>query len=60
MVARRGTPAYILSDNGTNFDQEKIINKLAKDYNIEWKFNPPSAPHFSEEKWTKIHHDKFT
>ena len=60
MVARRGTPAYMLSDNGTNFvgaerelrelveafDQEKIINKVAKDYKIEWKFNPPSAPHF--------------
>ncbi len=60
MVARRGTPAYMLSDNGTNFvgaerelrelveafNQEKIINKVAKDYKIEWKFNPPSAPHF--------------
>ena len=60
MVARRGTPKYVLSDNGANFfgaerelrelvealDQKKIASKTTREYGIEWKFNPPSAPHF--------------
>ena len=61
IVARRGKPTYVVSDNSTNFvgaerklrelveafDQEKIANKTTQDYAMEWKFNPSSAPHFS-------------
>jgi len=57
-VGRRGTPAVIYSDNGTNFrgaeldvvkamkvwDQEKIQAKLTQ-RGINWKFNPPAVGH---------------
>ena len=57
-VYRRGTPAIIWSDNGTNFvgaekelreniEKWKTINiavELAHK-GIKWRFNPPSAPH---------------
>ena len=57
-VSRRGTPAIIWSDNGTNFvgaekelreniERCKTINiavELAHK-GIKWRYNPPSAPH---------------
>ena len=60
-IARRGKPATILSNNGTNFvgaaremrdcinawNQSDIETSLAQK-DIKWKFNPPGAPHFGE------------
>nr|CTR11689.1 polyprotein [Calliphora vicina] len=57
-IARRGSPAEIFSDNGTNFrgadrflrDELKNINFNEVQSNlaykgISWRFNPPAAPH---------------
>ena len=57
-VSRRGIPSVIWSDNGTNFvatekellqnvlnwNQQAITESMVKK-GINWKFNPPSAPH---------------
>lgn len=59
-TCRRGVPKILTSDNGTNFrgaDRElrdcieamkhdEIATRLATEDQIEWKFNPPSGPHF--------------
>ena len=57
-VSRRGTPAMIWSDNGTNFiGAEKELRESIEKWNvvnfaaelahkgIKWRFNTPSAPH---------------
>ena len=58
MIARRGQPRQICSDNGTNLrgadrelrealaelNQDRITGNLST-MQVEWSFNPPSAPH---------------
>ena len=58
-VARRGVPELIFSDNATNFlgakkeirrqpltlDENFVGKELARQ-GIQWRLNPPSAPHF--------------
>ena len=58
MVARRGKPEVMISDNGTNFtsaerelrdlvstlDQTQIKEQVAHD-GIQWRFNPPGGSH---------------
>jgi len=67
-MSRRGKCSTIYSDNGTNFvGAQKKLNSYTQNCDsqlaregIEWKFNPPSAPHFgglweSAVKSTKYH-----
>ena len=58
-IARRGQPRLLLSDNGSNFlgarkqirrqnlqlDHDFIKNNLLNQ-SVDWRLNPPSAPHF--------------
>ncbi|XP_062602363.1 uncharacterized protein LOC134264072 [Saccostrea cucullata] len=59
LIARRGKPTYILSDNGTNLvGAERELRTALNSWNtnrissqllqsgIEWSFNPPAASHF--------------
>lgn len=60
MTSRRGTPKYVVSDNGTNFvaaerelrelvqnlDRDRIVHATTGTQHIEWDFNPPASPHF--------------
>jgi hypothetical protein len=59
MVARRGWPRTMLSDNGTNFvgghneirelvaqiDRDKVNSKTSNK-GLQWHWNPPVSPHF--------------
>ena len=68
MMARRGRPANIWSDNGTNFvgtekelrealkrlDSERIGDQLSSE-RVQWHFNPPSSPHFGGV-WERLVH----
>ena len=65
-IARRGQPHFFLSDNGSNslgarkqfrrrplmLDHDYIRDQLMNQY-VEWKLNPPSAPHFGEV-WERL------
>ena len=67
-MARRGRPANIWSDNGTNFvgtekelrealkrlESERIGEQLS-DERVQWHFNPPSSPHFGGA-WERLVH----
>lgn len=60
MTSTRGTPNYVISDNGANFigaerelwevvealDADRITQETIKYQAIDWKFNPPCASHF--------------
>jgi len=62
-TSRRGLPAHIYSDNGTNFQgadnelrrafrsviQDPLLaERLASDH-VTWHFNPPASPHFGRQ-----------
>ncbi|XP_041782399.1 uncharacterized protein LOC121599013 [Anopheles merus] len=63
---RRGKITHLYSDNGTNFiGADRLMKKLVEEigermgreaalrHQIEWKFNPPSAPHFGGS-WERL------
>jgi hypothetical protein len=61
-IARRGRPAVIVSDNGTNFEGAnnllkkidwKEIESIGTADRLKWKFNPPSAPWW-EGWWQRV------
>lgn len=60
MTSTRGTPNYVISDNGANFigavhelwelvgalDADRIMQETIIYQPIDWKFNPACASHF--------------
>ena len=67
-VNRRGSPAHVYSDNGSNFKgasnelkefvlglDKKPITDFATTVNIQWSFNPPKAPHMGGA-WERLVH----
>jgi len=66
MIAKRGRPTAIYSDNGTNFrgsdnemknalrdlDHTRIENGLSCK-SIQWIFNPPASPHM-RGSWERL------
>jgi transposase InsO family protein len=62
-IGRRGMPLEIYSDNGTNFsgaeaELRRVLQKVSKEAqyefaHINWKFNPPAAPHM-EGAWERL------
>lgn len=60
-IARRGQPLTITSDNGTNFHgANNELNRALQDLEldqapglIQWKFNPPAAPHMGGS-WERL------
>ncbi len=43
LIGRRGKPAMIVSDNGTEFTSNAILG-WAKDHNVEWHYIAPGKP----------------
>lgn len=65
-IADRGHPSTIYSDNGTNLvvgERElregsanlnsKLVTEEMTDRGIDWKFSPPSGPHFGGS-WERL------
>ncbi|XP_055585136.1 uncharacterized protein LOC129737987 [Uranotaenia lowii] len=64
-IARRGAPAEIYTDNGTNFrgaanELQRQLNNINQrcaetftNTNTKWYFNPPAAPH-TGEVWERL------
>ena len=66
MIARRGRPSQIYSDNGTNLragerelrtclrelNQTQLVDTLAQE-EVDWRFIPPASPHFGGS-WERL------
>ena len=66
MIARRGRPRQIYSDNGTNMragerelrtclrelNQAQLADTLSQE-EVDWRFNPPASPHFGGS-WERL------